>query len=233
MAVGTTAAILGGAVIGAGATAVAANQQRKGAEAAAEAQAESNREAQEYAEKRYEENKDIFNPFIVSGYNATGQLAKIAGKTPGAGQTFGYNQFVADPSYQFLQDEAAKAIERYTSGRGGRLSGGTLKALQARATGLASTEYGNAYNRWSNDQARDIARQGQDFGQLFNLAQIGLNAAGNRANLATNNASQVGGYITGAGTAEAMGHAGVAAANADAINQLGRISGSTLNKLNT
>ena len=54
-----------------------------------------------------------------------------------------------DPGVQFRQDEARKALEGSAAARGDLLSGGNLKALQSRSQDLASQEYGNAWNRAS------------------------------------------------------------------------------------
>jgi len=95
--------------------------------------------------------KDIYDQAIAGGQtwldlgtNAANQLGtQISSLT----QPFTYDSFTADPSYQFLQDEAAKAIERSASAKGSLYAPSTSKALQDRATSLASTEYNNAFNR--------------------------------------------------------------------------------------
>ena len=62
----------------------------------------------------------------------------------------GVPEFLAtNPAYQFRQQEAQKALERSAASRGGLLSGQFAKALQERSQGLASEEFGNAFNRLS------------------------------------------------------------------------------------
>jgi hypothetical protein len=78
-----------------------------------------------------------------------------------------------DPSYQFQQDEARKAIEASAAARGGALGGGTLKALQDRASQVAALDYQNAY-------ARDMANRQIGLGQVQN--QFGNELAGWSAN---------------------------------------------------
>jgi hypothetical protein len=78
-----------------------------------------------------------------------------------------------DPSYQFQQDEARKAIEASASARGGALGGGTMKALQDRASQVAALDYQNAY-------ARDMANRQIGLGQVQN--QFGNDLAGWSAN---------------------------------------------------
>jgi len=64
-----------------------------------------------------------------------------------------------DPSYQYQQDEAARAIQASAAAQGGVLGGGTLKALQDRAAQIAALDYQNAY-------ARDMANRQLGLGQL-------------------------------------------------------------------
>jgi hypothetical protein len=78
-----------------------------------------------------------------------------------------------DPSYQFQQDEARKAIEASAAARGGVLGGGTMKALQDRASQVAALDYQNAY-------ARDMANRQIGLGQVQN--QFGNDLAGWSAN---------------------------------------------------
>ena len=62
----------------------------------------------------------------------------------------GVPEFLAtNPAYQFRQQEAQRALERSAASRGGLLSGQFAKALQERSQGLASEEFGNAFNRLS------------------------------------------------------------------------------------
>jgi hypothetical protein len=73
----------------------------------------------------------------------------------------GVPEFLAtNPAYQFRQQEAQKALERSAASRGGLLSGQFAKALQERSQGLASEEFGNAFNRLSG-----VVGMGQNAGQ--------------------------------------------------------------------
>jgi hypothetical protein len=83
------------------------------------------------------------NPYYQAGTAGLGQLQQLA-----MGQ--GVPEFLAsNPAYQFRQDESRKALERSAASRGGLLSGQFAKALQERSQGLASEEFGNAFNRLS------------------------------------------------------------------------------------
>lgn len=94
------------------------------------------------------------DPFYQAGTAGLGQLQQLA-----MGQ--GVPEFLAtNPAYQFRQQEAQKALERSAASRGGLLSGQFAKALQERSQGLASEEFGNAFNRLSG-----VVGMGQNAGQ--------------------------------------------------------------------
>lgn len=94
------------------------------------------------------------DPFYQAGTAGLGQLQQLA-----MGQ--GVPQFLSsNPAYQFRQQEAQKALERSAAARGGLLSGQFAKALQERSQGLASEEFGNAFNRLSG-----VVGMGQQAGQ--------------------------------------------------------------------
>jgi hypothetical protein len=87
---------------------------------------------------------------------------------------FSYNSFTADPSYQFLQDEASKAVERSAAAKGSLYAPSTAKALQDRATSLASTEYNNAFNR-------NLAQNQSTYDMLMGISNVGQNQAATNA----------------------------------------------------
>ena len=92
----------------------------------------------------YDAAASTINPFYQAGTAGLGQLQQLA-----MGQ--GVPEFLAtNPAYQFRQQEAQKALERSAAQRGGLLSGQFARALQERSQGLASEEFGNAFNRLSS-----------------------------------------------------------------------------------
>jgi hypothetical protein len=121
-----------------------------------------------------------------------------------------------DPSYDFRFKEGQKALERSAAAKGTLLTGGTLKALAAYGQGLASTEFGNIFNR------------------NYQLAGLGLNAAQSAAQNRSSYGGQIGGLaanqnannanlITGAGNATAAGQAAGANVLGNTIGQAGAI----------
>lgn len=113
---------------------------------------------------------------------------------PGFGslmKKFSMEDFEADPGYQFRMDEGMRGVEGGAAARGGLLSGAALKAVQKYGQGLASQEYGNAYNRFTSDQTNQYNR----LAGLVNSGQGASNQVGNAAaNYGNNAASNTIGY---------------------------------------
>lgn len=66
-------------------------------------------------------------------------------------KNFTLDDYIADPGYQFRLDEGNKALERAQSRRGNFYSGAALKEADKYNSGMASQEYGSAYDRFNND----------------------------------------------------------------------------------
>ena len=124
-----------------------------------------------------------------------GQGAQAAGdpNDPAFGslmRRFGMEDFEADPGYQFRKEEGMRGVEGGAAARGGLLSGAALKAIQKYGQGLASQEYGNAYNRFTGDQTNQYNR----LAGIVNTGQGATNQVSNAAgqyaqNTASNNAA--------------------------------------------
>lgn len=125
---------------------------------------------------------------------------------------FSLEDYQADPGYQFRLDQGKTALERSAAARGGLLSGGTLKDLTDYSQGMASQEYGNAYNRFNADQSSRFAR-------LATLAGFGAGANNVTAGAGLTTATNVGNNTIGAGNARAAGYVGTANAVNSAIGQ--------------
>jgi hypothetical protein len=97
--------------------------------------------------------------------------------TPGAVPTLSGKELLAnDPGVQFRLQEGANAMEASAAARGGALSGPALAALQRQGQDLASQEYGNAWQRTSQQAqmregwAQQASQMG--FGQAMSAAQL-------------------------------------------------------------
>lgn len=86
--------------------------------------------------------------------------------TPGAVPTLSGQELLAnDPGVQFRLDEGRKALEASALAKGMGMSGATMSALQRQGQDLASQEYGNAWNR-ASQQAQLREQWGQAASQM-------------------------------------------------------------------
>ena len=92
-------------------------------------------------------------------------------------QSFGMDQFQEDPGYQFRLDEGQKAIERSAAARGQYYDPSTVKALNDYNGNQANQTYGDAYNRYNNDQNNVFNRLAAVSG-IGQTANASLNQAG-------------------------------------------------------
>jgi hypothetical protein len=140
---------------------------------------------------------------------------RTANRDPNYGSlldTFGMDDFQADPGYDFRMDEGMQALERSAAARGRLLSGGAIKDTLRFSQGLASDEYGRAYDRFR-------LNQGDKFNRLASVAGIGQTATNQTSSAAQRYGETVGGNMIGAGNAIAAGRVGSANAINGAIGQ--------------
>lgn len=140
MAIGTAAALIGSAAIGAGSSLISGGKASKAQRDAA---------AQQLAYQREKDAQDRADlaPWRTTGASALARLAQEYGLSGGTGGATPSSGFTADPGYQFRLAEGNKAIERSAAARGLLGSGATLKAANNYAQDVASQEYGNYWNR--------------------------------------------------------------------------------------
>lgn len=201
-------AIVGGAVIGAVGSGLAANTQASAQRQAANTQA------------------GMFNtivgqeqPFLKAGYGATSALNELLGTAPGTGaggtaagtglpagyltQTFNptQEQLNSYPGYQFALQTGSQAVRNADTPGVGSLSGPALKDLMSFQTGLANTYYGQYFNQFQTQQ-QNI------FNRLNAIAGLGQNAAGNLGNAGTQLGTGIAQAQAGAGASQAGGIVG-------------------------
>ena len=137
-------------------------------------------------------------------YDETGKpIGAVTGATDYLTRQFSPEDFAAgiDPGYAFRLQQGQMANQRAANVGGGALSGNTLKGLQDYTQGLASQEYGNAFNRFQT-QRQNIYNTLAGIAGIGQAGQTATNTAG--TNLA-NAASQLG---VGAAGAQAAGLTG-------------------------
>lgn len=156
-------------------------------------------------------------PYLKTGGEGLNQLAYGLGlQGYGNGSTnsglksgylqkaFGMEDFQADPGYSFRMSEGIKALDRSASAKGNLLSGSALKGINTFSQGLASQEYQNAYNRYTDNQ-------NTQYNHLNNLAALGQNTALQLGNAGSAYANSAGNTLTS--TAALNGQIGVNSAN--------------------
>jgi len=198
--ISTGAAILGAAGIGALSSRNAAGTQASAA----------NR-ASDISNAQYNQTREDQAPFREAGLTAQNRLMSLlgVGGDPNAagygkyGRDFGMADYQADPGYQFRLSEGQRALAHSAGGRGGLVSGNSLKAMQDYAQNSASGEYANAFNRYQANRSNQLA-------PLQSLMGAGQSATNFIGQAGANNASTMGGYMTGGAAAQAAGQVGTA-----------------------
>lgn len=183
--------------------------QSNAAKGAAQTQADAARYAADQERAMYEQSRTDLAPFRETGYTA---LKDIEQMKPFLTSQFGPDQFAQylDPSMAFRQRLGTQATERLANVGGGAISGNTMRALTDYGQNLASTEYGNAFNRFQTER-------GNIYNTLANIAGMGQGAVNTGVNSAQNFAAGQTGLITGGAAAQAAGTVGASNALAGGL----------------
>lgn len=212
MAIATGTAL----ALSAGAGLVGAGMQAKAAKDAARTQAAAADRAMAQEREMYDIARGDLAPYRETGYTA---LRDIEGLKPFLTSQFGPEQFETylDPSMAFRQKLGTQATERLANVGGGALSGNTMRALQEFGQNLASTEYGNAFNRFQTER-------GNIYNTLANIAGMGQQSVNTGVQAGQNLAAQQTGLLTGQAAAQAAGQVGAANAYGGAFGNIGNMA---------
>jgi hypothetical protein len=190
--------IIGAAIAGVASlasSAIGANASREGADRMSDA---ANRAA-DLQEKRYQQTRQDLNPWVQSGNKANDRLVNMSGL---GDKPFSYSP--SDPSYAWRLQQGTGAVNSSAAARGGYFSGATGQALQQEGQQLASTEYGNDWDR------------------MYRMSGMGESAAAQVGQFGASAANNQGQDLMAAGNAQAAGIQG----NANAWGQgLGAVGG--------
>lgn len=186
------------------------------AKSAAQTQASAADRAMAQERAMYEQSREDLAPYREQGYVA---LKDIERMKPFLTAQFGPEQFgqYLDPSMAFRQRLGTQATERLANIGGGAISGNTLRALTDYGQNLASTEYGNAFNRFQTER-------GNIYNTLANIAGMGQNAVNTGVTAGQNFAGSTTGLLTGQAAAQAAGTVGAANAYGGALGGLGNLA---------
>jgi hypothetical protein len=221
------------AIIGGGATLAAGYMGSQAAKSAANTQANAAQQALDFQRQQFNTIQQQGAAGRAAGYNALNQLGGLgsgtygmydaSGNPTGQGVGTGYltkqfspEDFAAgiDPGYAFRQQQGQEATNRMANTAGGLIGGNALQGLQNYSQGLASQEYGNAFNRFQT-QRTNI------YNTLAGIAGLGQNAYNTAAQTGTQAANTVGNTIQGLGAAQASGTVGSANALAGGLQGAG------------
>lgn len=221
------AAIVGGSVIGAGASIYGANK-------AADAQSAAANSAIAAQMSMFNQSKEALQPFIDYGQQGTkpasdfldytnpdSPLAKLLKlTTPGADMSAALEQ---TPGYQFSLNQGQKAVQNSLAARGLGGPGGAL------AKGGAQFAEGLAGNTWQNvvQALQNAFSSGSN--ALQNRVQTGSSAASSLAGNATTTGQGVANNLIGAGNAQAAADTAIGSAVGNVGNSVS--SAILLNKI--
>jgi hypothetical protein len=166
--------------------------------------------------RMFEMGREDLAPYRKTGYRA---LKDIERMKPFLTAQFGPKQFETylDPSMAFRQKLGTQATERMANVGGGALSGNTMRALNEFGQNLASTEFGNAFNRFQTER-------GNIYNTLANIAGMGQQAVNTGVQAGQAYGNQAAGIITGQAAAGAAGQVGAANAYAGALGNIGNMA---------
>ncbi len=217
----------------AGASLVSGLMGADAAKSAANTQAQSARDALDFQKQQFNTIQQQTTGGRAAGANALNQLGSLGsgtyqmydanGNPIGAGIGSGYltqqytpEEFAKgiDPGYQFRLQQGQEATNRMANMGGGMLSGNALKGAQDYTQGLASTEFGNAFNRFQTGR-QNI------YNTLAGIAGLGQNMTNTSAQSGGQAATAVGNTIQNLGAAQASGTVGAANAITGGIQNAG------------
>jgi hypothetical protein len=232
-----------GAGVGAGASLSAAGTQADAAKSAAQLQADEAQKALDFQKQEFSTQQQNIAPFLQAGQGAVTHLSDMLNNGGFAPWTEQFNAPTAateqnDPGYQFRLQQGQQTLENSAAARGGLLSGGTGKDLQAFGQNYASNEYANVYNRalQQYQQNYNIYQQNQanQFNRYGTLAGVGQTAAGqlgqtgqaaaqNVGNISLTTGAQQGQDIQNAAAARASGYVGASNSLSGGVNNVSQL----------
>ena len=205
-------AIVGSAVVGAGASMISSSN-------AASAQTQAADQSNARLQEQYAQTRSDLSPFREGGMNALNAMTNrldeltIANPIPNAPGRMDQNMLEQTPGYQFTKTQGLKGVQNSAAARGLGASGAALKGAASFATGLADTTYQNQFNNANTNQTNAYNR-------LMGVIGVGQNAAAQTGVQGTQLAMQQGANTIGAGNAEAASYNKMGNAVATGANQI-------------
>lgn len=198
-------AIVGSAVIGAGATMYAASE-------ASDAQTDAANAGIESTERMYHRTRTDLEPYRYFGRDALQRLGEANYYTKPIELTQEWLE--STPGYKFTRDQGLKAVQNSAAARGLGNSGAALKGAASFATGLADNTYKTQFD------VENVNRTNA-FNRLKSLVDTGQNAAVQTGAAGTKAGETIAGLQVGAGNAQAAGWNAMGGAINNAANNIG------------
>jgi hypothetical protein len=204
------------AMVVGGTTLVSGKMQADAAKKAAGTQAAAADRAMAQEREMYDISREDLAPYRETGYTA---LKDITQRMPLFTSQFGEDQMAQylDPSMEFRRKLGEQTTARMLNVGGGAISGNTLRGLEDYGQNLASTEYGNAFNRFQNERTNI-------YNTLANIAGMGQGAVNTGVTAGQNFAGQQTALLTGQAAAQAAGGVGAANAYSGALGNVGNMA---------
>jgi len=167
-------------------------------------------------------------PYNQAGQDVLPQLMGVAGERVSPTATgFSMENFFNDPSFQFRQQKGEGAINRASTARGNFFTPETLQELMGFNQGLASEEYGNAFQRYLSQAqtlfGQQMGSQEQLYNQLAQIYGIGANAGGQIAGAQLGTGQQIAGGQMQLGSD--LSNLAIARGNVNPMNRLLDLAG--------
>jgi len=169
----------------------------------ASTQAQATRDATQVQQDALGRQIELNKPFYDIGVGAANRLSAQTPYTPDA---FNYS---ADPGYAFRFNEGMKGLNASAAARGGLISGNALRAATDYGQASGSQEYGNAYNRYLQNNAQKLQAYNTNTANTQYLANMGQSSANNQANAIGQFGNNAASNVIGAGAATGAGYTGV------------------------
>jgi hypothetical protein len=190
-----------------------------GAQSAARTQADAANRAADLQKQQFDQQMVLQEPYRqagLTGQNRLMELLGLGGDTGAAGygryaKDFSMQDYQQDPGYAFRLSEGLKQLGSQARAQGGAGGGRTMMGIQNYAQGLASQEYGNAFNRYQTNRQNQLQ-------PLGNLMSSGQAAASNQAGQAGQYGVNAGNLMGQAGQAMAAGQMGAANSIGNALS---------------
>lgn len=196
---------VGGAAVTLIGGAYAADQQAEAGERGANAQQAAANAATAEQRRQFDLSRQDQLPYLQAGHDALRrQQEALAGN---------FGEFRDSPDYAFTREQSLEALQRGAAARGGFMGGGADADRLQLASGLASQQFGNYWNR------------------LAGLAGQGQTTAGNLGGLGANMANNIGGNLMDAGNARASSYANTANAWSNFGNQAAGVAGNVIGQM--